>query len=91
MGSKHSSSDEHARCWSGRLPLLRRGRCGDASRGHDRLFGARASIVVRCRPCGMHYTNPRPTFQSLGTTIRGLLLLRPARDAPRLKRFAIAA
>src|SRR5262245_12628789 len=34
---------------------------------HDRLFGLPGSYnVVGCRRCGMLYTNPRPTFESLG-------------------------
>lgn len=34
---------------------------------HDRLFGAPGTYrVVRCRRCEMMYTNPRPTFSSLG-------------------------
>jgi SAM-dependent methyltransferase len=33
---------------------------------HDRLFGRPGEYhVVRCRQCGMIYTNPRPTFDSL--------------------------
>jgi SAM-dependent methyltransferase len=34
---------------------------------HDRLFGRPGKYhVVGCRRCGMMYTNPRPTFESLG-------------------------
>ncbi len=33
----------------------------------DRLFGRPGTYrVVRCRPCGMFYTNPRPTLAALG-------------------------
>ena len=39
---------------------------------HDRLFGRPGKhFVVRCRACGMNYTNPRPTFESLGNHYPG--------------------
>jgi SAM-dependent methyltransferase len=38
-----------------------------ARTAHDRLFGLPGKYhVVGCRRCGMLYTNPRPTFESLG-------------------------
>jgi hypothetical protein len=39
----------------------------DFRASRDRLFDRPGTYhVVRCKPCGMIYTNPRPTFEALG-------------------------
>jgi SAM-dependent methyltransferase len=60
---------------------------------HDRLFGRPGKhFVVRCRTCSMRYTNPRPTFQSLGNHYPGdYFCYDPPETLRGLKKFALRA
>jgi SAM-dependent methyltransferase len=48
-------------------PLCGSSDCAVYRVSHDRLFGRPGNYYVeKCRACGMTFTNPRPTFASLG-------------------------
>jgi 2-polyprenyl-3-methyl-5-hydroxy-6-metoxy-1,4-benzoquinol methylase len=62
FSAEHDETQEWTRC-----PLCFADDAAVARTAHDRLFGRPGKYhVVGCRRCGMLYTNPRPTFESLG-------------------------